>query len=124
MDFEDFINGIKVLNSIALINQCIDDKFTSDNDESVNDEDLIESLTATDAHLQEVNKNLINLYKNLFFKLKAEKLMINDENNNSNSSIIGASNLLLHSEIQDCITNANVMYEKEYLSEFDKFFMV
>jgi hypothetical protein len=121
LDLEDFINGIKVLNSIALINRAIEFKFSSNNEEinnnNNNNEDLFECLSEPNAHLQDINKNLINLYKNLFFKLKSEKLMINDENNNTSSSLSGANNFLIHSEIQDCITNGNIMFEKEYLGK-------
>ena len=117
LDLEDFINGIKVLNSIALINRTIEeDKFSSNNEEmNNNNQDLLECLSEPNAHLQDINKNLINLYKNLFFKLKSEKLMINDENNNTSSSLSGTNNFLTHSEIQDCITNGNIIFEKEYL---------
>ena len=115
LDLEDFINGIKVLNAIASINRCIDEKFNYNNNKN---EELIESLLHSNAHLQDVNTNLINLYKNLFFKLKSEKVLMNDENNNSNCSIIGSNNLLTHSEIQECILNGNMMHEKEFFGKF------
>ena len=114
LDLEDFIHGIKVLNAIASINKEIDEKFSmNDHKNSA----LIASLTNPNAHLQDFNPTLINLYKNLFFKLKSEKLLNNDENNND-QSMLQLNSLLTHSEIQECIYDANDFHEREHLSKY------
>ncbi len=105
------------MNAIASINRYIDEKFDYDDD---NDELLAESLLNTNSHLEDININLISLYKKLFFKLKSDKMKNSDENNNENfcdKNSAGFINLLTHSEIQESISSANVLYEKEYLSK-------
>ena len=48
-------------------------------------------------------------------RLSVLRIHVNDENNNTSSSLSGTNNFLTHSEIQDCITNGNKIFEKEYL---------
>lgn len=121
LDLDDYIHGIKVLNAIVGVNKSIDysiNKSSGSNNEY--NKILIEALLNTSAHLKDINVNLIDYYKDLFYKLKLHKLNnINDENNNSNinesKNIDEINTLLTHSEIQESIYQANVQYEKEYL---------
>ena len=133
LDLDDFIHGIKVLNSVVDINKAIDTccaNLADSEDLEGESNYLFEALQRQNAHIQELNEykgmkqryltSLVSSkqYKNNSLNSSDLKNLSSSTDSGHNESELFQCSLLTHGEIQDCVIQTNAEYEQECLGNF------